>query len=137
MNKKAEIMKELEQTFPSLEFLLFSTKQHDNKELIGIIGFSGRGNSVYWSIEVVSPLAKRMHEILQKHEYDNFRLMFIRGNQFVLYSPDTGCGNVFREYDKPIQIDVYNFIKEQQYYIGACHNIVDVVDYLKHTTICF
>lgn len=137
MDKKIEIMKELEQTFPLMQFLRFQTKQSGNTELLGILEFSPRRDIDYWTVEVVYPIAKRIQEILQKHDYDGFRLMFIKDNQFVLYSPDVGCGSVFREYDKPIySIDVWGY-KEQQHYVGVCQNIMDVVEYLKQTTICF
>ena len=79
-----------------------------------------------------------MLEILEKHEeaMRDLRLLFIRGNQFMLHSPNVGFGSVFREMNKPLYIDVYGD-QERQHYVGECQDINDVLEYLTQTQVWF
>ncbi|MEE6207719.1 MAG: hypothetical protein VZR95_06675 [Alphaproteobacteria bacterium] len=66
----------------------------------------------------------------------NFRLLFIRNNQFMLHSPNVGCGDAFREMKRPLRKEVYSDF-ERQHYIGECRNIADVLEYLTLTQIWY
>ena len=138
MNKEKQILEELKQTFPQLEFLLFSTRQRGDRKLIVVRGFSAGGDLDYWSIEIVYPIWHKMLEILERYDggMRDFRLLFVRGNQFMLHSPDVGFGAVFREFHKPISIDVYGY-EDRRHYVGECQKIIDVVEYLQQTEIWF
>ena len=136
--KIQEILEKLKQTCPDFEVSLLRTEQRGGRYLIVIQGFSAVGDIDDWSINVVNPIMWRMQDRLA--EYDggtrDFRLLFIRSNQFVLWSPDVYCGDVFAEFTKPLHKEVYGF-EAQQHYIGVCKDINDVLDYLTHTQVWF
>ena len=136
--KVQEILEKLKQTCPDLEVSMLQTKQRGDRRLIVIQGFSATGDIDDWSINVVNPIMWRMQDKLA--EYDggmlDFRMLFIRGNQFVLWSPDVHFGDVFAEFTKPLHKEVYGY-EAQQHYIGGCSDINDVLDYLTHTQVWF
>ncbi len=138
MSEKEKILKELNNAFPKLEISPFSTKQRIDRTLIVVQGFSEAGDIDDWSINIVYPIWWKMIEILERHEggMRDFRLLFIRNNQFMLHSPDVGLGNIFKEFSKPLMKDVYGDY-ERQHYIGNCQNINDVIEYLTSTQIWF
>ena len=136
--KIQQILDELRQAHPMYDISALPTKQRGNKQLIVVKGFKNEGNIDSWSISIIYPLQWDMWNILEKNEgaTGSLRLLFIRENQFVFYSPDTGCGNVFEEMKKPLHVDVYGGY-EHQHYIGECLDINDILEYLSTTQIWF
>ena len=136
--KIQEILEEMKQACSELEVSMLSTKQRGDRRLIVVSGFSPSGDIDDWSISVVNPLFWSMRDKLSEHkdEQGSFRMLFIRGNQFVLWSPNVGFGNVFREFDKPLHTDVYGY-EAQQHYVGSCKDINDVIGYLTTTHVWF
>lgn len=138
MNEKTKITEELKKAFPQLEISMLATKHRGDRSLIVVKGFSQSGDIDDWSVDIVYPIWWRMIEILEQYEdgMRNFRLLFIRDNQFMLHSPEVGFGNVFREFSKPLQQDVYGDFANQ-HYVGECQNINDVIEYLTSTQVWF
>ncbi len=133
-----QVLKELKQTYPQYKISSLATRQRGNRHLIIVRGFKNTGDIDDWSINVVYPIWWNMMEILEKHEgaMRNFRLLFIRNNQFMLHSPNVGCGDAFREMKRPLRKEVYSDF-ERQHYIGECRNIADVLEYLTLTQIWY
>ncbi|MBR1604951.1 MAG: hypothetical protein IJ660_02455 [Alphaproteobacteria bacterium] len=136
--KIKQILVELKQAYPKYEIFALSTKQRGNRQLIVVKGFSPVGDIDDWSIDTVYPIYWEMVKLLEQHEGANhdLRFLFIRNNQFVLWSPDVGFGDVFREMKKPLHKDVYGDYA-QQHYVGECKDIQDVLDYLTTTDVWF
>ena len=137
--KVQQILENLRQAFPKYEISSLLTKQRGKKYLIIVKGFDAIDSNIDdWSTKIVYPIWWDMMKILETHEEGicNLRLMFIRDNQFLLHSPDVGCGNVFRNMEKPLFRNVYGYA-EHQHYICQCQNINDVLEYLTQTQIRF
>lgn len=136
--KKIPVLEKLKKNFPELEFAAYSTNQRGKRKLITVRGLSSNQDIDYWVINTVYPVWRKMVEIIQKYKkgMSNFRLMFVQDNQFMLHSPDVGCGNVFVEFFKPINIEVYGYY-EKQHYVGECYDINEVIEYLTQTKIRF
>ena len=133
-----EILEEMKQACSEFEVSMLPTKQRGDRRLLVVSGFSPSGDIDDWSINVVNPIFWRMRDKLAEHEggQRDFRVLFIRSNQFVLWSPDVCWGNVFREFDKPLHTDVYGY-EAQQHYVGLCKDINDVIHYLTNTQVWF
>lgn len=138
MDKKAEIMEKLKNAFPNLEVSILTTNQRGDRKLIIVKGFSLEGDIDDWSINIVYPIWYKMMEILEQYEggMRDFRLMFVRGNQFMLHSPEVGRGAVFRHFKKAVRKDVYGDEK-YRHYVGECSDINDVLEYLTQTQTWF
>ena len=136
--KTQQILEELKHAFPKYEISSLPTNQRGDRQLIIVQGFDTEGSIDSWSVYVVYPIWWDMMKILEKYEggLRDFRLMFIRGTQFLLHSPDVGCGNVFKNIEKPLFRKVYGYA-EHQHYIGECRDINDVLEYLTTTTTWF
>ena len=130
-----QILEELKQAYPMYDISTLSTKQRENRQLIVVKGFKNEKSIDAWTVGIIYTLRWNMLKILNKHEgaTRDLRLLFIRENQFVLYSPDTGRENVFKEIEKPLRVSVYGEA-EHQHYIGECDDINDVIEYLTTTT---
>lgn len=130
-----QILEELKQTFPMYDISPLPTQQRGNRQLIVVKGFKNEGSLDAWAVGVIYPLRWKMLLILEKYEgaTRDLRLLFIRENQFVLYSPDIGYGNVFKEMKKPLRVGVYGDFEHQRY-IGECETIDDVIEYLTTNT---
>ena len=133
-----QVLAELQRAYPKYDISALSTKQRGERHLIVIKGFENIGDIDDWSVDMVYPILWKMLRLLEEHKEANhdLRLLFIRDNQFVLWSPDVGCGNVFREIKKPIHKDVYGD-QERQHYVGECQDINDVLEYLTTTQVWF
>lgn len=133
-----KILEELKRAYPKYEISAHSTQQRGGKYLFVVGGFGAVGDIDDWFLQEVSPFYWEMLKFLEQRvdvrKY--IRLLFVRGNQFALYSPDIGCGNVFREMEKIHHEDCFGYY-ENQYYIGACLNISDVLEYLTTTKVWF
>lgn len=136
--KLNEILEELKHAFPKYDILSLPTNQRGNRQLIIVQGFDSFGSIDTWSVDVVYPIWWDMMKILEKYEgaMRDLRLMFIRGNQFLLHSPDVGLGNVFKNMDKPLHREVYGY-EGHRHYIGECRDINDVLEYLASTQVWF
>jgi hypothetical protein len=138
MDENTGIMEELKNAFPRLEISMLSTKQRGNRKLIIVKGFSEIGDIDDWSVDIVYPIWWKMIEILERYEsaMRDFRLLFIRGNQFMFHSPYLGFGDVFGGFSKPLRKDAYGDYAHR-HYIGECQNINDVMEYLTSMQVRF
>lgn len=136
--KVQQILEELKQAYPKREISSLATKQRGNRWLIVIKGFDSTGDIDDWSVDTVYPIFWDMLKQLEQHEgaTNDLRFLFIRNNQFVLWSPNVGFGNVFKEFKKPLHKDVYGDYA-QQHYVGECKDINDVLAYLTTTDVWF
>lgn len=133
-----QILEELKQAYPEYEISSLTTKQRGDKYLFVIKGFDSAGDIDEWSINIVYPAFADIQKFLDQREntLKNLRLLFVRGNQFVFYTPDIGQGNVFREMTQALHTECYG-LYERQHYIGECLNINDVLSYLTTTNVWF
>lgn len=133
-----QILDELKQAFEGYEISVVSTRQRGGKCLFVVSGFSAAGEIDAWPIEEVRPLYREMQAFLkQRMDVLKYaRLLFVRGTQFVFYSPDIGGGSVFRKMETLHNLECYGY-EHSQYYVGACLNIDDVVEYLTTTDVWF
>ncbi len=133
-----KILEELKQVYPKYEVSALPTQQRGGRYLFVVSGFGTLGDIDDWFLQEVSPFYREMLKFLEQRVdvWKYIRLLFVRGNQFVLYSPDMGLGNVFYKMEKAHQEDCFGYY-ENQYYIGECLNINDVLEYLTTTKVWF
>ena len=133
-----QILEELKQAYPRYDISTLPTKQRGNRYLIIVNGFRDEGDIDDFSVDIVYLIRWGMLDILEEQNdaMRDLRLLFIRGNQFVLYSPDVGCGNAFKEFKKPLHKEVYGYF-QHQHYVCECQNINDVLEYLTTTDVWF
>ncbi|MBP5698509.1 MAG: hypothetical protein J6W96_03165 [Alphaproteobacteria bacterium] len=138
MSEKEEILKELKDAFPLFEIEMLSTEQRGNKSLIVVKGFSQNGNIDDWYSRTVYPIWWEMISILDNYKRGlrSFRLLFVRGNQFMLHSPNVDCGDVFREFKELLYKDISGYDSMQRY-VGECRDINELLEYLTTTQIWF
>lgn len=132
-------MEGLRQAFPAYEVSSLSTQQRGNKYLLVVKGFASGGCIDDWSVGVVYPLFSDMRKVLEqyKNALRYVRLLFVRDNQFVFYTQNTGwSGDIFREMSETLHYESYGY-EEYQHYVGECLNIDDVLTYLTTTNVWF
>ncbi len=131
-------MEELKKAYPKHEISSLPTQQRGGRYIFVIRGFSSAGDIDEWSINAVYPVFSDIRRFLEQCEnaLKYVRLLFVRGNQFVFYTPDIGQGNVFRKMEETLHLECYGLL-ERQHYIGECYNINDVIDYLTTTDVWF
>lgn len=133
-----QIVEKLKRAYPKYEISFLATQQRGGRYLITVKGFDAAGDIDDWSVDVVYPVFKGMQELLEQQEdaLKYVRLLFIRDNQFMLHSPDVGCGSAFKKMEKPLYVECYGYC-ENQYYVGECLDIADVLAYLTTMSVCF
>lgn len=136
--KVPQILEELKQAYPNLEFSVLPTQRHNGMKLVVIKGFDDNSEKDIddWSVDVVYPILwGTIMPLAEKYEAMRYvRFIFIRGTEFVLHSPDVGLGSVFACLRKPIDIHVVVFGSEKRrHYVGECQKINDVIDFLTNT----
>ena len=138
MEREKKLLEELKSAYPRYEISMLPTKQRGDRKLVVVKDLEDAGDVDDWTVDRMYPVWWHMRDILANYENGmrDFRLLFICDNQFMLWSPDVGTGNVFREFKKPLRKEVYGY-EAQQRYIGECKSIQDVIDYLTETTIWF
>ena len=133
--KVQQMLDELQQACPKYEISIRTTQRRGDVRLIVIQGFSSHGDIDSWAVDVVSPIWwDIVLKCVEKHKLEgNLRTLFIRENQFVFYSPDTGTGSVFEKMEKPVNFEVYGG-EYHRYYVGECEKMEDVINYLTQVT---
>ena len=134
-----QILEELRQAYPGYEISALPTQQRGGKYLFIVKGFASGGDIDDWSVDVVYPLFSDMREVLKQNKNALIygRLLFVRDNQFVFYTPDTcWSGNIFREMKETLHYESYGY-EEYRHYIGECLNIDELLTYLTTTNVRF
>jgi hypothetical protein len=133
-----QVLNALKRFYPELDVSILPTKQCDGRWLVVVKGFADEGDIDFWSIQIIYPIWWTMVDILKdfKDGLSQFRLLFVRGNQFLLHSPDVGRGDVFREMKKGLCKDTYGH-ESLRHYVGQSIDINDVLTYLTETEVWF
>ena len=136
--KAEELLEKLKSSYAEYEISILPIKQQVARWLVVVNDSHQTGDLDDWSIDVIRPIGRAMADILGKYEGGliDFRLLFIRCNQFVLWSPDVGTGNAFAEFKKPLKTSVYGY-ESHQHYVGECQDIQDVLNYLTGTSVWY
>ena len=133
-----QILEELRKVYPEYEISALLTQQKRGRYLFVISNFASGEDIADWAVYTVSPVYQEMFRFFEQRidARKYIRLLFVRSNQFVLYSPDIGRGSVFRKMEKAHYRECFGY-HENQYYVGECLNIEDVLEYLTTTDVWF
>ena len=130
-----QILDGIKVAFPKFEVSVLSTKRRGDLRLIVIKGFDDECDIDDWSENVVYPIlsdtVKPLIDGLEKG-WRHFRVIFIRDNEFVLYSPDVGLGNIFARMHQPVHVEGFGY-EEWHHYVGESRQIQGVLDFLTQT----
>lgn len=138
MTKKqaTNFVDELKKAFPKYDISTRETKQRSKLKLILFQGFTTVQGLDDWALDVINNFWwKKIVKLFDKHKgaTQQFRILFIKENQFVLYSNYEYLGGKLCEARIPISNLDQNGLEENMYWMGECKDINDLLTFLTTT----